>query len=225
MDARRRFIPALPPSYVFRGMWHLLPLVSEDIKQAFAKHELVLPQIVSRIDFGPQLALDIETTAKDEIELVGLTTDGVHVMQLDPPVIGDTMLYTDAAEHVLAHNAKFDITHLDGYGVVVEPSKIVDTMIAQAFSQPDMDVGLGAASSITLTGRQTWWKGLWGFRWKEAEVETVRNVWREIIGLDEPMVGWYRWYNALDVAMTWRLGNVLRAELSCELVGLTGETR
>lgn len=219
-------VAALHPSYIMRGNWALRPLLMGDLHAAASlagtRDDAAAVVGVPRIGTcaaGPTLALDIETTKRDDIDFLGLTTDGVtveHVQATQTMWQQRVQHFVDAATTVLAHNAKFDVTRLERVGVRFDRSKIVDTQLAQAMIASDLETGLDDTAAFNLPGRQVWWKGLgdFGKRITPAEREHCRGVWGKIWPLTLESVRQRELcYNALDVAMTWRVWGVQKEVL------------
>lgn len=221
-------VPLLHPSGIMRGNWPSLPTLRMGI-QGVVEWGGQLPSIPKLIDIsqvisGPVLEIDVETDRNGEIDLIGVSTDGIYAGQGEPSRYNLLMLQelVDAAkECIFAHNAKFDIQKLERLGIHFDRSRVVCTLILQAFYQSDLEVGLDKACAITLAGKQTYWKSLDGEakdRLKDREV--VRWIW----GLIHPPWArfgdkdWPRPYNGLDVIMGWRLGVELKRRVTLNRV-------
>jgi LAGLIDADG DNA endonuclease family protein len=214
-------IPVLHPAGIMRGAWATLPLLGMDLGfgtgYGQGRRGFVIPEIVDVIEPGLVASVDIETNRAGEIALVGVCTDGVHVAQSASPGDLAHILEHAGLETLFAHNAKFDVTRLERAGIQIDRSKVIDTMVAQALYQSDLEVGLDDACAITLSGRQTYWKSLYGDYAGRKDKPIVRELWSRIVAprvLASDDGTWYQFYNALDTAMTWRLGVALSQVLA-----------
>lgn len=212
-------IPTLHPSYILRGQRKLLPLLTLDFGNGTnwgkQREQFRVPRIVDSIEFGPTVAIDVEGGSKDQkgsVDLIGITSDGVGVEQIEPTPGGLKRLQSllNFATTIFAHNAKFDVPdQLERIGIYVNRTHLIDTMIGQALYQSDLEKGLDNSLSITLSGRWTYHKSLYGdYGNRDKDREATVEIWSRIF----PLVGvmssgeLYRFYNALDVAGCWRLG-------------------
>jgi hypothetical protein len=212
------YYPVLHPSYIARGRWFELPLLAGVFGGATTYTKpFVVPRLVSKLT-GPltTLAADIENNADGSIDIVGISNDGQCVVQVSVREAAEYLTSPDLTT-LFVHFAKHDIQHLEREGVRLDRAKVFDTMILQAQYQSEMEVGLDDSLAITLAGQQTYHKSLYGNwdRSRQKDREFCRAIWRQILGYDpKTEAEWYRVYNMLDTAMTWRLGMKLREMLS-----------
>jgi len=217
-------IPTYHPAFALRGKRYILPIIASDtaalVGANVAARELV-PKIVNTLTLekGATIAIDIETDRKTEaITLIGISGDGRSVLQLG---LEDFKAWYHANQAgiqiLLAHNARFDVTRLEKAGVGIVRETVVDTMLAFKIYQSDSQkVGLDTACSITLPDQQLYWKSLVGSdKDRVRDKSFVRQVWQQVYAelayYSED--AWFRFYNALDTMMTWRLGVRLKRVL------------
>lgn len=118
------------------------------------------PDSLYRAGYRPQqecgaVAFDIENPDRVNIAQIGFATDRGHVGSIGwgPSALAVTKEILEPTEGPLlvAHNAQYDVAHLEAAGVHVAENRLVDTMLAAQLLQPDLPKGLGSVAPRYLT--------------------------------------------------------------------------
>jgi len=191
----------LSPSGLWRTGLAQAPLVVSCLEKAVRAAAGSLRP--SRMDFdltpspisADVFALDLEGI--DSIECVGIATaESAWTAKWDFESRGVVAAaLADPNKTALIHNENFDVPFLERAGVEVK-CKVVDTMVAAAFCNPDLRKGLAACGSLYLDC----------YRWKPPRSGEATGSER----LDQQSE---EMYNALDVIRTFELWDVLGADM------------
>lgn len=241
LPSRWVYLPMVHPAFVMRGNWAMLPILAAIIRAGIRwldpLYTIPIPYICDRVDPPIQgervLCIDCEYVKgqRGRPLLVGWSWDGVAVEQVAPDWItqglGRVQAAVDAAQIILIHNARADVVdQLEPAGISVDRAKVVDTLIAQAVYQSDLGVGLDDALGITLPGEWLFHKALSGETLERRRLRAqTMAVWSRVLGgrqggMDKDTLDKWddvnreRFYNALDVGSTWRLGMRLMHRLA-----------
>ena len=217
----RSLINRLPQARYAKGQPGQLSLFQESGRKPLGEYLLVntpdrLLEMVAHLKDSKEFAFDVETDSlrKQEAALVGMSLSWDEGKAAYIPVghkTGKQIPWRDIAEAIapffadenrrkIAHNAKYDITLLERYGVPVQPN-LVDTMIAQWLIRPDSkSLGLKALAFEKLGLEMSPITELIGTGKKQISMERV--------AIEKALP-----YAAADADVTLRLSKVLLKEL------------
>lgn len=216
----------LHPSYIVRGEGDATqdkfrPVLALDLHKALLNRGVIYPKIrfgsagnmLTAFDGAQPKAVSVDIEGMDEPTLVGVSWDGIETWASwwDASTREAMKKIFESPSTKIFHNAIFDLTQLEKYGLPV-PERWVDTIVLAKNFDPEMPKGLQFQTLVHVP-ESTAWKGLvdheklQGCSPENSRYRELHARWRGLRRQSVPRdwKGWYVFYHGLDLAWTRRL--------------------